>query len=77
LEFKVSFKGDLLFYGGVFILFSVFKRHFSVVKDSMTTSKDGKSCKTKYYSLGKKWFAFSKMEKHSVQNILNSILQLL
>ena len=27
--------------------------------------------------LGKKWFAFSKMEKYSVQNILNSILELL
>ena len=49
----------------------------SVVKDSMTTAKDGKSYKTKYYNQGKKWFAFSKMEKHSVQNILNSILQLL
>jgi hypothetical protein len=27
--------------------------------------------------LGKKWFAFSKMDKHSVQNILNSILELI
>ncbi len=27
--------------------------------------------------LGKKWFAFSKMDKHSVSNILNSILQLI
>ncbi len=27
--------------------------------------------------LGKKWFAFSKMDKHSVQNILNSILKLI
>ena len=27
--------------------------------------------------LGKKWFAFSKMDKSSVQNILNSILELL
>jgi hypothetical protein len=26
--------------------------------------------------LGKKWFAFSKMDKHSVSKILNSILQL-
>ncbi|MDI9311955.1 MAG: RhuM family protein [Limnohabitans sp.] len=27
--------------------------------------------------LGKKWFAFSKMDKHSVQNILNAILELI
>jgi hypothetical protein len=27
--------------------------------------------------LGKKWFAFSKMDKNSVQNILNSILELI
>jgi hypothetical protein len=27
--------------------------------------------------LGKKWFAFSKMDKSSVQNILNSILELI
>ena len=27
--------------------------------------------------LGKKWFAFSKMDKHSVSNILNSILELI
>ncbi len=27
--------------------------------------------------LGKKWFAFSKMDKHSVQTILNSILEMI
>ena len=46
----------------------------SVVKDSLTTAKDGKAS---LKDLGKKWFAVSKMDKHSVQNILNSILELI
>jgi hypothetical protein len=49
------------------------RSHFATAKNGQEVYHLGASLK----DLGKKWFAFSKLEAKSVDGILNSILQLL
>ena len=57
-------------------------KDFSVVAKFATTATDGKTNEIYHIGaslkdLGKKWFAFSKLEKNSVSNILLTIKELI